>query len=270
MAFIPEGITLQQGVATTIDIQLYKDYLNNNLNAAEADSIVVTLYNSFGQKTYQYANPVVPGQTDRLNIGVPASATQGTISFDITATQAANLASGSIYAQVTITYSNYYPSAKTYVLPRLLLGDNNNSTLPGGEGSDNSGTSGSGTSGNSPVSSMDMVKYAISHVDGSQPSIKSVSVNNTDPALVTEITFYNLDQNNHRNVLLENFLENRIANSVLGTITIVDKDNPLNYSVYSISSYSRINAESGGGDDNDNDYTKIVVAYEDNSYSPVD
>jgi len=53
MAFIPMGISLQQGVATTVELILYKDYINNQLNAADADAITVSLYNSFGQKTYQ-------------------------------------------------------------------------------------------------------------------------------------------------------------------------------------------------------------------------
>jgi len=117
MAFIPMGISLQQGVATTVELILYKDYINNQLNAADADAITVSLYNSFGQKTYQYSNPIIPGQTNPLTIGAPASSTQGHISFSVTAQQAASMAAGNVYAQVTITYSNYYPSAKTYVLP---------------------------------------------------------------------------------------------------------------------------------------------------------
>ena len=274
MAYIPAGISLQQGVSNTVEISLFKDYLDNHLNAADADSIVVTLYNSLGQKTYQYANPVVPGQTDRLNLGAPASATQGIVSFDITATQAANLASGDVYAQVTITYSNYYPRAKTYVLPQLLIGDNNGSSIPGGTGTSGTGTGGSGSGGgsssNDVVGVLPYVKYNVSHVDGSTPDIKSISLNSDNPTLVTEIIFYNLDQNNHRNVYLENFLENRTANGVSGTITLVDANNAKAYSIYNISSYSRINAESGGGDDNDNDYTKIVVTYEDNSYTPIE
>lgn len=192
MVYIPQGISLQQGVANTVELILYKDYINNQLNAADADSIVVTLYNSLGQKTYQYANPTVPGQTDRLTIGQPATDTQGHISFDITATQAANLAAGNVYAQVTITYSNYYPSAKTYIIPQLLIGTNPDSSVPGGEGTSGTGTTPTPTTGTDSGASAG-INYNISHIDGSNPEIKSISVNNANPALVTEIIFYNLD-----------------------------------------------------------------------------
>ena len=60
MLFISSDMTVQQGASTTVNLILYKDYINNPLNAADADSIVVTLYNSFGHKTYQYATPLVP------------------------------------------------------------------------------------------------------------------------------------------------------------------------------------------------------------------
>ena len=265
MLYIDSQITLQQGVATNVNLILYKDYINNQLNAADADAITVTLYNSKGQRTFQYSDPIIAGQTDRLIVGQPASTTQGHISFDISANQAASLADGDIFVQVTITYSNYYPSAKTYVLPLLQVGYKNQPGTPNtdpGSGSE----SGSGdinlddNSGLTPY-----VAYNVSHIDGSNPDVKSVSFNSPDPTLVTDIIFYNLDLKNHRNVYLENFLENRIADGVDGTITVVNADNAKSYSVYKISSYTRINAEAGGGDDNDNDYTKIVVSYEDNS-----
>ena len=273
MLYIDSQITLQQGVATNVNLILYKDYINNQLNAADADAITVTLYNSLGQRTFQYSDPIIAGQTDRLIVGQPASSTQGHISFDISANQAASLADGDIFVQVTITYSNYYPSAKTYVLPLLQVGYKNQPGTPSNGGGSKNGGSGSGNTG---IDLGDLsgltpyVAYNVSHIDGSNPDVKSVSFDSPDPTQVTEIIFYNLDLNNHRNVYLENFLENRIANSVDGTITIVDADNAIDYSVYKINNYSRINAEAGGGDDNDNDYTKISVTYEDNSYSPIE
>ena len=270
MLYIDSQITLQQGVATNVNLILYKDYINNQLNAADADAITVTLYNSKGQRTFQYSDPVVAGQTNRLVVGQPASATQGNISFDISANQAESLVDGDIFVQVTITYSNYYPSAKTYVLPLLQVGYKNQPGTPSEttQSSSTSGTNGLNLDNNSGLTPY--VAYNVSHIDGSNPDVKSVSFNSPDPSQVTEIIFYNLDLNNHRNVYLENFLENRIANGVDGTITIVDADNASDYSVYKISSYTRINAESGGGDDNDNDYTKVLVSYEDNSYSPIE
>jgi hypothetical protein len=267
MLFISSGITVQQGAATTVNLVLYKDYINNQLNAADADSIVVTLYNSFGQKTYQYANPLVPGQTDLLTLGQPASDTQGHISFDISAAQAANIPNGSLYAQVTITYSNYYPSAKTYVLPQLELGTVSGSSVPG----PNDGSTGNGTTSNvDAVLASGMVSYNVGAVDGSNPMVGKVTFDSPDPTQVTEVKFYNLDSGKYRNVLLENFLMQRTDNGVDGTITIYNVNNPQHYSIYKIVSYSRINSEAGGGDDNDNDLLSLLVSYEDSSYTPID
>ena len=212
MLYIDSQITLQQGVATNVNLILYKDYINNQLNAADADAITVTLYNSLGQRTFQYSDPIIAGQTDRLIVGQPASTTQGHISFDISANQAASLADGDIFVQVTITYSNYYPSAKTYVLPLLQVGYKNQPGTPSNGGGSNNGGSGSGNTG---IDLGDLsgltpyVAYNVSHIDGSNPDVKSVSFDSPDPTQVTEIIFYNLDLNNHRNVYLENFLENR-------------------------------------------------------------
>jgi len=273
MAFIGTNISVTAGNATNVELILYKDYINNQLNAADADSITVSIYNSLGQKMYQYSNPVISGVTDYLTLGQPASNTQGHISFDITAAQSNNLANGTIYAQVTITYSNYYPSAKTYVLPQLAIGTISGSSISGGSGSGSgSGSLSGGSSSTASASNSAYIRYNVSAVDGVYPSLKSVTFNSPDPTLVTSIKFYNLDQNNVRNVLLENYLSKRDPGSLsLGaTITIVDVDNPERYAIYEITGYSRINAEIGGGDDNDNDYTEVFVTYEDNSYSPVE
>ena len=267
MLFISSDITVQQGASTVVNLILYKDYVNNQLNAADADSIVLTLYNSFGQKTYQYANPLVPGQTNLLNVGQPSSDTQGHISFEITGQQAERLANGNLYAQVTITYSNYYPSAKTYILPQLQLGSVSGSSVAGpGDGGSGSGTTANGDA----VLASGMVSYNVSSISGVVPGVGKVSFDSPDPTQVTEATFYNLDASNHRNVLLENFLLQRIDNGVSGTITFYNVNNPLQYSVYKINSYSRINSEAGGGDDNDNDLTKISITYEDSSYTPIE
>ena len=265
MAYIPTGVSLSQSVATQIEIILYKDYIDNQLNIANADAVTVTLYNSKGQKTYQYSNPVITGQTNRLQLGQPATTTQGYITFDVTAQQAASMAAGDVFAQVTITYSNYYPRAKTYVLPQLLIGDNNDSLIPGG------GT-GSGTGDNVSVSiksSTPTIKYNVGSINGAVPSIGGVSFNNEIPSAVTEITFYNLDANNMRNTLLENYLLTKLDNGVSGTITIVDINDSRQYAIYNISSYVRINPDTGGGDDNDNDSIKITVVHESSSYTPI-
>jgi hypothetical protein len=269
MAFIGSNVTVTAGTPKNVELILYKDYINNQLNAADANSITVSLYNSFGQKMYQYSNPVISGVTDYLTLGQPASNTQGHISFDITAAQSNNLANGKLYAQVTITYSNYYPSAKTYVLPQLEIGSVAGSSISGPSGGGNVTNPGS-TSGNGSGSSP-YIKYNVSAINGVYPALKSVTFDSADPTQVTSIKFYNLDQNNVRNVLLENYLSKRDAgaSNIGATITVVNVNAPNEYAIYEITGYNRINAEVGGGDDNDNDYTEVLVTYEDNSYSPV-
>ena len=272
MVYIGSNLSVVAGQPSTVELILYKDYINNQLNAADADSITVSLYNSLGQKMYQYSNPVVSGITDLLTLGSPATSTQGYISFSITPAQSTNLANGNLYAQVTITYSNYYPSAKTYIIPQLMIGTVSGSSISGGgSGSGPSGSGPSGSGSGSSNASNPYVRYHVSSVAGVNPSLKSMTFDSSDPTQVTSIKFYNLDQNNVRNVLLENYLAKRDVggSNVNATITVINADSPNQYAIYDITGYNRINAEVGGGDDNDNDFTEILVTYEDNSYSPV-
>ena len=55
MVYIGSNLSVVAGQPSTVELILYKDYINNQLNAADADSITVSLYNSLGQKMYQYS-----------------------------------------------------------------------------------------------------------------------------------------------------------------------------------------------------------------------
>jgi len=43
MAFIGSNVTVTAGTPKNVELILYKDYINNQLNAADADSITVSL-----------------------------------------------------------------------------------------------------------------------------------------------------------------------------------------------------------------------------------
>jgi hypothetical protein len=122
-----------QGSPQSYDITAYRDFIGNPLNLNEPTSFHVALYVD-GNKVVQYSNPRTPGVSDILN--VDKSSNTGSMQFNIDSSQSIYITPGHIYAEVIIIYENYYPQPKTYVFPKIKIGEsvNNEDIIIGNNG----------------------------------------------------------------------------------------------------------------------------------------
>ena len=121
LAYIASVDNFTQGTTKTFTLTLFKDFINNQLDASQIDSISVVLYDSIQLKKFEYSKPRIIGRTDAIAIGSTSNNTQGQISFTVTSLQSSAITSGALYAEITIVYNSYYPSGRTYVLPYLQI-----------------------------------------------------------------------------------------------------------------------------------------------------
>ena len=134
LLYIDAPLDFSQGTAQDVQLVVFKDYINNQLNLSTADSITVTLFDSIGRKTYQYSHPQSIGTTSPLVIGTTAEGTHGYLNFTITESQSSTILTGDLFVEVALTFTNYYPTAKTYILPRLAIASLSAGNGTGGTG----------------------------------------------------------------------------------------------------------------------------------------
>jgi surface protein len=130
---------ITSGNSQSYEILVFKDFIGNPLDLNEPTSFHVALFVD-GTKVIQYSNPMAYGVSDMLNIDEAGDS--GKIDFIIDSTQSEYLPSGNIYSEVSIIFENYYPQPKTYIFPRIKLGESTNVTDPGNGG--NGGNTGTG------------------------------------------------------------------------------------------------------------------------------
>jgi len=269
IASIDAPVNIMQGSANTYEILLQRDLLGNELAAKLVSVISISVLNREGGKVLMYANPVAPGVSDELKIVDPVT-NPGLISFEINEMQSRYLEPGDLFIQLTLIYSNYYPNAKTYILPLLKIGqtiENPNIVIVPGDPTPGEGnpTDGSSTSlfNSSP-------QFMIEHIDLDMPSsYGKMSIDTGVPAEVTKILFKNLDINKTRNTTLENFVVNRLENDKInGIITLYDLDDSTFYCIYRITGWSRVDIVAGNGDADDSDGIQIEVVLESMSSGP--
>jgi len=269
IASIDAQVNIMQGSANTYEILLQRDLLGNELAAKLVSVISISVLNREGGKVLMYANPVAPGVSDELKIVDPVT-NPGLISFEINEMQSRYLEPGDLFIQLTLIYSNYYPNAKTYILPLLKIGqtiENPNIVIVPGDPTPGEGnpTDGSSTSlfNSSP-------QFMIEHIDLDMPSsYGKMSIDTGVPAEVTKILFKNLDINKTRNTTLENFVVNRLENDKInGIITLYDLDDSTFYCIYRITGWSRVDIVAGNGDADDSDGIQIEVVLESMSSGP--
>tara|TARA_R110002124_G_scaffold246820_2_gene411937 strand:- start:1051 stop:2259 length:1209 start_codon:yes stop_codon:yes gene_type:complete len=245
-----------QGTPESYDITAYRDFIGNALNLNEPTSFHVSLFVN-GNKVVQYSNPRTLGVSDILNVDKAGNA--GLMQFEIDAAQSVYITPGDIYAELVIIYENYYPKPKTYVFPKIKIGEainNPNINIDGGV------TDVIESNGHHGI-------FTISEIDGSNPvSSGQMTMDSKSPNLVNSIIFRNLDVNNVRLTTLENFLIKRISEGVDGIITIKDKAITSMYVIYKIESWSRLDITTGGGDSEDSDGIQINVSIEAQSTGP--
>jgi hypothetical protein len=257
-------VNFVQGNETVFELFLYKDFIGNPLNLNEPTSFHAAIF-SGDQKVLQYSYPLRTTVSDSLNVF--RSEGEGRVSFTVTDQQALSIKPGQIHVEFTVLYENYYPAPKSYIFPRLLLGE-----VVAGEGGNtgepNPGTGGGGTS---VVLSPLEPRFMIESIADENPTTAGMmSMNSNVPASVTQMTFRNLDSRNTRITILENFLTNRIGlEDITGIITIKDVDTSTNmYAIYKILDWERIDITAGNGDADNSDGIRILVSLEDKSYGP--
>jgi hypothetical protein len=265
IASIDETVNIKQGESNTYEIILHRDYLGNQLNARKVSIISIGILNRAGKKVLMYNNPPTPGVSDRLMFPESKLNLPGCLLFEITEAQSKSLEAGDLMVQVTLVYADFFPNAKTYILPPLKIGqviqsDDNN----GGGGGDNGG----GT-----VITPSLIgspEFEIEHIDLSMPSkFGMMSINDQDPGRLTEIIFRNLDKNKVRLSVLENFLVNRMDNDKIeGIITLYSTTNPNFFTIFKIKSWQRVDVTSGNGNSDNTDGIKINVQIESVSTGP--
>lgn len=277
IAFVESTKNISQGTSGIYDIILYRDLIGTQLNAKKVSVISVAILNRNGEKVLMYNNPVVPGVSDSLEIGNQPDGDEGRISFEITGIQSRALDPGDLNVQITLIYSDFYPNAKTYILPVFKIGQTIEVIDPnypgdGGDGGSGSGNGGSGSGDGESNSGLFIgsPQYVLEHVDLDLPSgYGKMSTNGNNPSLITEIIFRNLDSNMVRPVSLENFLVNRMGNDkIQGVITLYNMDNPKFYAIYKILEWSRVDITAGNNDTDNSDGIKIGVVLESVSNGP--
>jgi hypothetical protein len=259
IASIDLTFNLKQGESQIYEITLDRDFIGNQLNARAVTSISVGILNSSGKKVLMYNNPMVPGVSDTLIFADVSENKPGVIRFEITASQSLSITGGQLNAQVTLVFSDFYPNAKTYIMPLLLLGQVIEADpIDGGGGT------------TTPSTGLGAPLYTIEHIDGNYPSqYGKMSINSQDPTLITEITFRNLDKNAVRATILENFLVNRMgADQIDGIITLFDTNNSKFYTLYKIIGWQRVDITTGNGNTDNTDGIKIRVVLEGISTGP--
>lgn len=260
---IENEINFIQGNATTYNLFLYKDFIGNALNLNEPTSYHVAIF-SGDIKVLQYSYPLAAGVGGILN--VKRTEGNGEIEFNISEQQGLYISPGQIFAEVTVMYENYYPAPKTYIFPRIKLGE-----VVAGEGGIGGGNNSGGGSGTpTVVYSPIEPQFTIESTNSLEPTGPGyMSMNSNVPAMVNEMIFRNLDSRNTRITILENFLMNRIGlEDVRGVITIKDNDPTNMYAIYKILGWERIDITAGNGDADNSDGIKVIVSLENKSYGP--
>jgi len=262
-------LNIKKGEAQIYELTIFKDYLNNQLNANNIDLISVAVLTPSGTKALLFSNKYTPGISDTITIG-DSTTQKGVISFEISESMSADLKIGDLNIQVTLLYSNYYPNAKTYKFSPLKIGyvaASDTAVVV-----DPTDTSGSGTPTGTTLINIGMgaQEYKIQHTNGSLPTINgNLSTNSNILRDITSFTYRMLDINLVRMTILENFLINRISGEgASGTITIFDKNNKMFYTIYKIIGWKRVDISIGNGNTEDSDGIIVYVSFESSATGP--
>jgi hypothetical protein len=264
IANIEEPINIVQGDHQIYSINLHRDFIGNPLKLERASIISVSVINRLGRKVLMFSSPFTPGVSEQLSLGSINTNNEGVISFEITESLSRYLESGELNVIISIVYSNFFPNAKTYVLPVLKIGQIIAGDFPDPEPENpNPGTS-------VPKKPFGSPEFIIEHVDLDMPSASGrMSVNAQNPNNITQMIFRNLDKNLVRLTSLENFVVNRMGNDKIeGILTLFSMDKPSFYSIYKIVSWERVDISAGNGNSENIDGIKLNVLIENSTSGP--
>ena len=278
IAAVESNIQLVRGSAQSYKINLFRDAIDNQLNASKISLISIAFLKSNGQTALLYSSVYEAGATGSIEIGKAVNGEQGTVTVEISEDQSLSLEAGTLNIQITLVYSNYYPNAKTYRFPPLSVGTTSDAvqgpgSIPNGTGGAATGGNTGGNTGEETVSTQyGSHSFELEYNDGTNPTgAGKISMNSVNVEEITEITYAMLDSDLIRITSLENFLKRRITaegSGSGGTITLFDKQSPNYYSIFNIIGWERIDISPGNGDAEDADGIKINVEFESVSTGP--
>ena len=265
IGYIDNTINVTQGDSQVYTIKLYRDRVGGNLNPSLYSSFTMNLLDESSNLIAQYAMPRVYGVSGELNLINTDPETQAVFQFELAKLQTLNLPAGKLYLNIVVTNDRINPT-KIYSLPNLEIGAilfNENRHNPSLYKSTQR-SSGIGVS-----ASMDPY-YKIQHIDGSVPIGQgSLSLDSGSPGEVTRMTFMNSDFDGIRVSVLENFLINRIdKDGIEGTITLINRDDTAQYSIFNVVDWYRLNCGSGNCIDDLDDAIQLRVVHEMSTEGP--
>lgn len=265
IGYIDNTINVTQGDSQVYTIKLYRDRVGGNLNPSLYSSFTMNLLDESSNLIAQYAMPRVYGVSGELNLINTDPETQAVFQFELAKLQTLNLPAGKIYVNIVVTNDRINPT-KIYSLPNLEIGAilfNENRHDPSLYKSTQR-SSGIGVS-----ASMDPY-YKVQHIDGSVPIGQgNLSLDSGSPGEVTKMTFMNSDFDGIRVSVLENFLINRIdRDGIEGTITLINRDDTAQYSIFNVVDWYRVNCGSGNCVDDIDDAIQLIVAHEMSTEGP--
>ena len=265
IGYIDNTIDVIQGDSQVYTVKLYRDRIGGNLNPSLYSTFTMNILDESSDLIAQYSMPRVYGVSGDLTLVNDDPSTQAVFQFELSKLQTLNLPAGKIYVNIVVTNSRIEPT-KVYSLPNMEIGSilfNENRHDPSIYKSSQR-SSGIGVS-----SSMDP-HYKIQHIDGSVPIGQgSLSLDSGSPGLVTKMTFMNSDYDGIRVSVLENFLINRIdKDGIEGTITLINRSDTAQYSIFNVVDWYRINCSSGECIDDIDDAIQVIVSHEMSTEGP--
>jgi hypothetical protein len=265
IGYIDNTIDVIQGDSQVYTVKLYRDRIGGNLNTSLYSTFTMNLLDESSDLIAQYSMPRVYGVSGDLILVNDDPTTQAVFQFELSKLQTLNLPAGKIYVNIVVTNSRIEPT-KVYSLPIMEIGSilfNENRHDPSLYKSTQR-SSGIGVS-----SSMDPY-YKVQHIDGSVPIGQgSLSLDSGSPGLITKMTFMNSDYDGIRVSVLENFLINRIdKDGIEGTITLINRSDTAQYSIFNVVDWYRINCSSGECIDDIDDAIQVIVSHEMSTEGP--
>lgn len=265
IGYIDNTIDVIQGDSQVYTIKLYRDRLDGNLNPTLYTSFTINLLDESSNLIAQYARPRVYGVSGELTLINTDPNTQAVFEFELSRLQTLNLPAGKLYANIVVVNENISPT-KIYSLPNLEIGSIlfNENRHDASQYKSTRSSTGIGVS-----ASMDPF-YKIQHIDGSVPIGQgNLSLNSGTPGEVSEMTFMNSDYDGIRVSLLENFLINRIdKDGIEGTITLINREDTAQYSIFNVVDWYRVNCGSGNCVDDLDDAVKLMLVHETSTEGP--
>tara|TARA_B110000971_G_scaffold162810_1_gene166540 strand:+ start:8861 stop:10084 length:1224 start_codon:yes stop_codon:yes gene_type:complete len=253
-----------QGDSQLYTIKLYKDNIGFNLNASAYSSFTINLYDAGTNLIAQYASPRVLGVSSELTKINTDPDTDAVFQFELSRFTTLNLTPGKIYANIVVVNENVSPT-KVQSLPLLEIG-----TIIFNENKHDPSIPQTSSQTGDLLSNGMEPQFHIQHINGAQPIGQGyMSLDSGSPGLVSKMTFMNSDYRGIRISVLENFLINRIdRDGIEGTITLVNRNDTAQYSIFNVIDWYRINCSSGNCVDDIDDAVQVVVAHESSSEGP--